>query len=207
MKKELNNMNNNILEIARENDNTIKAVRFENKQWLGADFSSLEMEYVIFDHCRFDDCDFYSANFYKTEFIQCDFSNCRFQKSYWNYSKIHSSKGIGASFTESVFKHCSIIQSQFPYANFPKSAFDHTDFRESSFLNASFHSCIFKKTSMKDVILSKAEFFHAQMGCMDLSECAIDAIVVSSSLQELKGVKINPGQAVDLISLLGVQLI
>ena len=112
-------MTEEILKNARENDDTLKSVRLENLEWLEGDFSSLELEYVVFDHCRFDDCDFYAANFYKTEFISCDFSNCRFQKSYWNHSKITDSKGSGASFTESVFKHCTIDQSQFQYANFP----------------------------------------------------------------------------------------
>lgn len=200
-------MTDEILNRARENDDTIRSARFDNIEWLEGDFSSLELEYVVFYHCRFDDCDFYSANFYKTDFISCDFSNCRFQKSYWKQSRIIDSKGIGASFPESVFKHCTVSESQFPYANFPKSLFDHTVLRNTSLSHASFQSAVFKSTQMKDVILSGAELFRAQLGGMDLSQCSIDGITVSSSFTELRGIKINPGQATDLVALLGVQMI
>lgn len=207
MEKDVSIMADNLILEARENDNTLRGLRLENQQWLEEDFSSLELEYVVFDHCRFDDCDFYSANFYKTEFISCDFSNCRFQKSYWNHSTIHSSKGNGAVFTESVFKYCTLSESQFQYANFPKVLFEHTSFIDTSFAQASFQSGVFKQAKMKNVILSGAELFHAQLGKLDLSRCAIDAIRVSTTLTELRGININPGQAVDIIPLLGIQLV
>ncbi|MFQ7452112.1 MAG: hypothetical protein ACLRNQ_12615 [Flavonifractor plautii] len=38
---------------------------------------------------------------------------------------------------------------------------------------------------------------------MDFSDCALEGITVSESLGELRGMKINPAQAVDLIPLLG----
>lgn len=42
---------------------------------------------------------------------------------------------------------------------------------------------------------------------VDFSDCALEGITVSESLGELRGMKINPAQAVDLIPLLGIQLL
>lgn len=41
---------------------------------------------------------------------------------------------------------------------------------------------------------------------MDLSTCEISGIMVSDHFQELKGVKIDPLQAVDIARMLGVQI-
>ena len=51
------------------------------------------------------------------------------------------------------------------------------------------------------------DFFRTSLKGVDLSDCQIQGITVSESLQELRGMRINPGQAVDLIPLLGVQML
>ena len=52
-----------------------------------------------------------------------------------------------------------------------------------------------------------ADFFRTPLKGLDLSDCQIQGITVSESLPELRGLKINPGQAVDLVPLMGVQLL
>ena len=50
-------------------------------------------------------------------------------------------------------------------------------------------------------------FFRTPLKGVDFSDCALEGITVSESLGELRGMKINPAQAVDLIPLLGIQLL
>lgn len=49
--------------------------------------------------------------------------------------------------------------------------------------------------------------FRTPLKGVDFSDCALEGITVSESLGELRGMKINPAQAVDLIPLLGIQLL
>ena len=53
----------------------------------------------------------------------------------------------------------------------------------------------------------EVDFFRTPLKGVDFSDCALEGITVSESLGELRGMKINPAQAVDLIPLLGIQLL
>ncbi len=45
----------------------------------------------------------------------------------------------------------------------------------------------------------EVDFFRTPLKGVDFSDCALEGITVSESLGELRGMKINPAQAVDLI--------
>lgn len=196
-----------ILGDIRDNDEVIRGQVFSGEVLAELDLSGIEFEEVTFDHCRFINCDFSYGNLFRTQFLSCDFSNCRFAKSYWNQSGISESKGDGAAFTESTFKCCEFRDSVFHYANLPQTQWEDIKMTGCSFGHASFQAAKFKRIEMRDVVLSGAEFFRSSLKGVDLSQCAIDGIWVSESMKELRGVKINPGQAVDLISLLGIEMI
>ena len=173
----------------------------------GEILEDVEIKGCIFQNCRILGGRLTRISAWDISFRSCDFSNCRFAKSYWNQSGISESKGDGAAFTESTFKRCEFRDSVFHYANLPQTQWEDIKMTGCSFGHASFQAAKFKRIEMRDVVLSGAEFFRSSLKGVDLSQCAIDGIRVSESMKELRGVKINPGQAVDLIPLLGIEMI
>lgn len=64
-----------------------------------------------------------------------------------------------------------------------------------------------KKVSWPECRLSGAEFFRTSLKGIDLSGCAIDGLVVSENLSELKGAKISPEQGMDVARIAGLEII
>ena len=64
-----------------------------------------------------------------------------------------------------------------------------------------------KKLSLEKVDFSGTDFFLTPLKGIDLSDCAIERIILSDSFRELKGATINSAQAADLIRLLGVKVV
>ena len=65
----------------------------------------------------------------------------------------------------------------------------------------------FKKFIIRNTNLKGVDFFKTPLKGIDLSECMIENISVSDSFWELKGVKISPIQAIDLVQTLGVAFV
>ena len=65
----------------------------------------------------------------------------------------------------------------------------------------------FKKIALTKVNFTSADFFKTSLKAVAISECNIDSILVSDTYQELRGVKINMFQAVEIAKLLGVKVV
>ena len=141
------------------------------------------------------------------EFEDCDFSNCGFLDTVWNRCIITGCKGDGGKFISSHWRDCTVKDSAFRYGNFSKSLWTRSsvtgcDLREASLAEARLGGMDPHRTNFQGV-----DFFRTPLKDVDLSDCQIQGITVSESLQELRGVCINPGQAVDLVPLMGVRLL
>lgn len=192
---------------ARTEERDLEDLTVEVEQLSGLDLSHLEYTRVRFHKCRFERCDFSKASFYEVIFEGCDFSNCSFLDTVWNKSSICGCKGDGGKFISSRWKDCTLSDSTFRYGNFSKSLWTRSsltdcDFKEAAMAEARVGGMEPHHTSFQSV-----DFFRTPLKGVDLSDCQIQGITVSESLQELRGLRINPGQAVDLVHLMGVQLL
>ena len=100
-----------------------------------------------------------------------------------------------------------VTDSTFRYGNFSKSQWSRStltgcDLQEAALAEARVAGLEAHSTSFLGV-----DFFRTSLKGVDLSDCQIQGITVSESLQELRGLRINPGQAVDLVPLMGIQLL
>ena len=55
--------------------------------------------------------------------------------------------------------------------------------------------------------LTRAELYQTRLAGVDLSGCEIAGIRLSDAKSELRGAKIAPEQAIDLVGLLGVRIL
>lgn len=192
---------------ARQQDEDIKHIHFENQTMLNADISNVVWEAVQFIKCRFERCDFSNANFYGVSFINCDFSNCIFLDSYWKKTKITNCKGNGSDFSQSHFRECVLSNTSLCYANFSKSAWVGCVIEGCTLKEAFLTEAKLKSFTLKDTVLTCTDFFKTPLKGIDLSDCSIGGIRVSDTFKELRGVKITPVQAMDIIELFGVELV
>ena len=173
----------------------------------GADLSGLEFRRVRLHRCRFQNCDFSGAVFDRVEWSGCDFSNCRFGGTVWTDTVVRDCKGDGGRFTASRWRGCTLGESAFRCANFTQSRWkkcrmENCQLRRAVLAEADVAGLSPHRTGFQEV-----DFFRTPLKGVDFSDCALEGITVSESLGELRGMKINPAQAVDLIPLLGIQLL
>ena len=68
--------------------------------------------------------------------------------------------------------------------------------------NSGFIQCTFKEIEFKNVQLDDSDFFNTNLNKVDFSTCQINNIGVSENM--LKGIIINPQQALAFLKLLGI---
>ena len=192
---------------ARREERDVEDVTVEGECLAGADLSGLEFRRVCLHRCRFQNCDFSGAVFDRVEWSGCDFSNCRFGGTVWTDTVVRDCKGDGGRFTASRWRGGTLGESAFRCANFAQSRWkkccmENCQLRRAVLAEADVAGLSPHRTGFQEV-----DFFRTPLKGMDFSDCALEGITVSESLGELRGMKINPAQAVDLIPLLGVQLL
>ena len=97
--------------------------------------------------------------------------------------------------------------STFAYANFFKVIMDSAAAERCAFTESVFSEAEFKKGIFSESDLSRADFFKAKLRGVDFSTCCIDGITLSDTFSELKGLKVNAIQAVELAKMLGLKII
>ena len=192
---------------ARREERDVEDVTVEGECLAGADLSGLEFRRVCLHRCRFQNCDFSGAVFDRVEWRGCDFSNCRFGGTVWTDTVVRDCKGDGGRFTASRWRGCTLGESAFRCANFTQSRWkkcrmENCQLRRAVLAEADVAGLSPHRTGFQEV-----DFFRTPLKGVDFSDCALEGITVSESLGELRGMKINPAQAVDLIPLLGIQLL
>ena len=195
------------IEEAREEGSRIAYETFEQEKLFDCDLSQLLFHGVQFVRCGFAHCDFSHVELEKVKFINCDFSGCDFSESDWKKCQIQDCKGDRADFAGSLFRETIVNGSSCCYTDFSRCAWQDSALVCCILKEAALRGNRLKKLKLKQVNLTRADFFRTSLSGVDLSECTIGGITVSDSLQELQGVKIDPMQAVDLVPLLGVKLL
>lgn len=76
--------------------------------------------------------------------------------------------------------------------------------QDTDFTEAGFSKCRFVNFWVDNVCFRKASFFKTSLKDIDFATCDIEEIIVSDTMEELKGVKVNLAQAVSLAKRLGI---
>jgi len=192
---------------ARLEEETIFDVVFTKEDGENVDMSGVKFENVVFHKCRLINCLFVKTTFYNSVFEDCDLSGCNFTAGYWKSSKIVGSKGSGSNFKLCTFKNFELVEAKFQYGNFINSLWEAAkiikcELSESCFAETKFRSISFSATN-----LTKVDFFKTSLKGIDLSTCVIVGLITSDTYYELKGLKVNAMQAVDLSLLLGIKVV
>ncbi|MEG2339077.1 MAG: pentapeptide repeat-containing protein, partial [Clostridium sp.] len=72
--------------------------------------------------------------------------------------------------------------------------------------NASLSSSTLKSISLSDNKFINTNFFRTNLKGVDFSSCELVNPIVSDTLSELKGILINPHQAMNIVGLLDIKI-
>lgn len=187
-----------------EEDQRILGIECHEQSLRNVTFRHLEVRQSRFSSMQFDHCDFEKASFVDCVFDRCDLSNSKFKSAYFERCTWIECKAIGCDFFNANLKHIAVRQSNLKYAFFEQSHLEHHLFEHCDLTEASFAGVQFKQVEMHDSRFIRNNFFKTSLKDIDFSNCEFIAPTVSDHQSELKGIIVNPMQALDLVSLWGI---
>lgn len=190
---------------ASEEEDIICAAAYTGEE-AGSGTFKVDFRQTSFTSCRFSGCDFSGSSFLHTTFTNCDFSNCRFNDCYFNACTMDGCKGDGCDFSRSSFLCVRLEKGSYCYGNFSNTLWKDSALSLAKFNMAFFSESRLKKTTFDQVNLTHAEFFHTPLKGVDLSGSIIEGITVSETFSELRGLKIDASQALDIALLVGIKI-
>ena len=189
---------------AKEEYSEIESACIKDCELAEFDFSKLRWSEVVFENCRFKECDFRKSEFVSVVFKKSDLSNSRFSDSYFHKVDFTGVKAVGAYYIDCVADEIKITDSNFSFANLTKTKFKTCTFKETDLHEAILSDCNLKTVTFDSVRLCKADFYKTMLKSVDLRTCDISGIVLSDTLQELKGAVVELTQAAELAKKLGI---
>lgn len=194
----------NILEESAEQEYEIINRLFENIFLTKIHAGHLEIKQTVFRGCRFTGCDFSETSFTNVRFVECDFSNSNFSDAYFKCCSFQKCKAVGADFYGSRINHVTFLECNFMETGFDAAHIGFVKIQDTDFTEAGFGKCRFVNFWVDNVCFRKASFFKTSLKDIDFATCDIEEIIVSDTMEELKGVKVNLAQAVSLAKRLGI---
>ena len=113
---------------------------------------------------------------------------------------------IGCDLSNASIKHTGFSESNLKYAFLEQSQLESIQFAHCELTEASFAAVMFKNAEMIESQFIRNNFFKTSLKQIDFSNCDFIAPLVSDHQSELKGIIVNPMQALDLVSLWGITI-
>ncbi|HEY0736378.1 MAG TPA: pentapeptide repeat-containing protein [Herpetosiphonaceae bacterium] len=138
---------------------------------------------------RCDTCDFAGAEWEKAHLSRIEFTGCR----------LVGLKLMASEITDAVIRDCNAEFALFWSSSFKAARFERCNLSGASFTEADLSGVVFK-----DCDLSNADFTGAKLVGTDLRGSKVEGLKVG--IKELQGAIIEPGQAVHIVGLLGIEV-
>ena len=145
------------------------------------------------------------ASFYDCDLRECDLSGAQLEEAYFARCRLEGCKLEGAQLTKTFWRSCRVVDCMCRYTNWGEATLEGVtltgcDLREAFLSEVRFRA----RTRLERCSLVQADLFRTTLKGMDLSTCDLAGISVSDTHAELRGMRIAPEQAVDLVGMLGV---
>ena len=171
------------------------------------DLSFFEFHGLALDRCALRGLHAPKASFYDCVLRGCDLSGSQLEEAYFARTQLVSCKLEGAQLTKSFWRSSRLADCMCRYANWGEVTLEGVRLEDCDLREAFLSEMRLKgRTRLERCDLAQADLFRTTLKGMDLSTCDIAGIAVSDTHAELRGMRIAPEQAVDLVGMLGVKL-
>lgn len=172
----------------------------------GQDYYGVDVEKSRFEKSKFIDCDFEKASFVDVIFENCDFSNSHFAKAYFSRCEFRNCKCLGTVFNEAVMKHVKIAGSTLKYASLNDAKLESVEMNDCDMSESSISETIHKNWTASKCLFVGTNFFHTKLKNFDFTSCELANIIISDTLEEIRGIKITAIQALEAARLLEMKV-
>ena len=190
-----------------EDDARIIGAMIHEDNETGQDYYKLDAEASLFERCRFIDCEFEKASFIDVIFDNCDFSNSHFVKVYFNRCEFKNCKCLGTIFSEAVMKHVKIMDSTLKYASLNNAKFEYVEMNHCDMTESSISETIHKNWNASKCLFIGTNFFRTKLKDFDFTSCELENLIISDTLEEIRGAKITAIQSLEMARLLGMKVV
>lgn len=189
---------------AVEENRTLEGILVEGATLVGADLSELVVRGAHFVRCRFLNCSLGGADFTDVVCEGCDWSGSRMPRSFWQRAVWNDCKGTGADLSGASFRDIRFTGCRLDYGNFSACTFRDCAFSGCDLKGAYLRECRVKNLALEKCQIVETSFFRTSLAGLDLTTCRLEGIIISQGGEELKGVIVDPFQAVELAKRLGI---
>lgn len=187
-------------------EKVIRDVSIEGEEASGQELQRMEFYGCVLKESKYIHCDFSKSSFIDVVFYKCDLSNTDFKECYFMRCEFISCKGVGVDMQSSVMKHTKASDMNLRYANLNNIYLEHVIFDKTDMMEASMSEAKHKSWKASDTKFVGTNFFHTKLRGFDFTENELAGLLVSEDLSELKGIKISPVQALEIVKLLGINV-
>ena len=111
-----------------------------------------------------------------------------------------------ADLLEAVLSRVEVRDSTFAYASVAKGKLEDVSVRSTDFSGADLAELRQRRVELDDVRFAGTSFFRASLDGVDLSSCRLADIVLSDTMEELRGCSMDLFQAAGIARRLGVNV-
>lgn len=172
------------------------------------DLTFYELHGLELEHCSFVGTSMAKVSLYDCTLVGCDLSNANLDQAYFARTRLVDCKLEGAQMHKVFFRSTRLKDCMCRYVNLGEAKIEGSslvgcDLRESFANEVRFA----RASRLEHCNLERADLFGTRLRDMDVSTCNIAGIMVGDNHLELRGMRISPHQAVDLVGLLGVKVL
>lgn len=124
-----------------------------------------------------------------------------------DYHKLDATASV---FEPSKFAACDFRQSFFSDVIFDNCDFSNTRFVEMSHCDmteSSISDTVHKNWNASECLFMGTNFFRTKLKNFDFTSCELENIIISDTLEEIRGAKITATQALEAARLLGMKVV
>lgn len=187
-----------------------------DNEFIGGSFSSnptskIKIENTTIDCCVFKGIDFTnSIEFKNVEIWDSIFENCDLSNFEFNNRSLHRCQFINCRLVGVNFINCSLKDVLFNNVQALYLNMVSCNIKDISFENSNLEKANLTDNKIKNMLINESNFSEAEiqktsLKDVDFSNSTIDGIM--TDLDSLVGIKVNSIQALDLIKLLGIEVI
>lgn len=165
------------------------------------------LQSVFFEECTFRDFRMSESHFTDVVFRNCDLSNdflsgCNFLRVEFMGCRL-----IGTDFSAGRFRQVLVDNCLADYANFSEGQLRQVALKTVLCREVAFANCRLEQVQFQHCDLGRAEFYRTAMKGLDLTDSLIPGLQVTAvDSFELRGLRVTPHQALDLVRMLGVEI-
>lgn len=132
----------------------------KNLNLKGIDFTDVNLEGIVFDHCAFKNTHFEGAHLQDVEFFYCDFTFCSFERAHLDHVLFHNCNSDELLMQNVVANDCLFQGCTLEYSSFEEATLDKVDFVHSALPGTHFLQAQVTRSSIEDSRLINALLFE-----------------------------------------------